>query len=206
MGKEVPCLYPISWCPGDPTVSLPCTPHFLLRYPGIDAIIPSFVPLSSHGMTHRGYFAGWGGSCVKRHRKKILEKLKVGNRNQLIDNHRDTPCSDYYYCRQLCTPGLHSQPLHPYPGSCSSLQNSRPQFPQILLSWVSCWREMSSHSYLGGPRATVAVTGIGGIPLSGQKVAVWTEGASGSRVRHPPPLWISGGGATWSQHWLVSST
>lgn len=90
MGKEVPCLYPISWCPGDPTVSLPCTLHFLLRYPGIDAIIPSFVPLSSHGMTHRGYFGG-GGSCVKRYRKKILEKLKVGNRNQLIDNHRDTP-------------------------------------------------------------------------------------------------------------------
>lgn len=52
---------------------------------------------------------------------------------------------------------------------------------------------MSSHSYLGGPRATVAVTGIGGIPLSGQKVAVWTEGASGSRVRNPPPLWHLGG-------------
>lgn len=58
MGKEVPCLYPISWCPGDPTVSLPCVLHFLLRYPGIDAITPSFVPLSSHGMTHRGYLGG----------------------------------------------------------------------------------------------------------------------------------------------------
>lgn len=56
-----------------------------------------------------------------------------------------------------------------------------------------CWREMSSHSYLGGPRATVAITSIGEIPLSAQKVAVWTEGTSGSQVRHPPPLWHLGG-------------
>lgn len=75
MGKEVPCLYPISWCTQDHTVSLPCALHFLLRYPGIDAIIPSFDPLSSHGMTQR-IFRGGEGSCVKRHEKKNPRKIK----------------------------------------------------------------------------------------------------------------------------------
>lgn len=71
VGKEELCLHPISWCPWDPTVSLPWVLHFLLLCPGVGAIL-SFAPLFSHGMTQRIFRED---SCIKKH-KENSRKIK----------------------------------------------------------------------------------------------------------------------------------
>lgn len=146
----------------------------------------------------------------------------------IVDNHRDAPViiiTVGSFAHQGSTPSFSLPCLGPaHLSTISNLSSDMNQQRLVdqkhptgllpgsvltavtLLSWVNCWREMSSHPHTGGLRATgCSHQHRCGIPLSGQEVAVCTEGTSGSRVRQPPPFWRSPG-ATQSLDWLISST